>query len=520
MSKKKEMPRLKIKARIASKVMEKDLIAKAKMLMEDSELILPECAEDCGSCPFRKTRARLEKIARYKDDPNKLAKFAKSGDKLARAYAATIALAHENKTPYLATATYPAGTITYALRGKTPREKLIGVQNFDSSKWRVLSVLDLVNKKGLHFYSYGDNFVCTGRYSRPPQEYVTLAAESVGAGKLDGDTYSCPHNPASIDYMKFDWVSAGKKVLICDQCTAKLKNTLRKLAEGMAVPNVLSEFDISIVRPLENAAGEGDCGDMLNKPISEESLEKYSSGQLNNKDLIEQHMASVHESLSDVKKRIYVKGDKCFGSDMDAFVNEMSADEVERKAIKGILSKVEHPVVVDHGDSVNKLLSEYWSLHGKDALKAVVSEELADKFTKDDDESRTSPLKVIRNALKVAEHDAVVSQIPKYTKMSAYGAFADKVARAFKTSGQSAALSALDAEKSNDHRIRSMTHAFYLALGVTSQSWKFTDEEREYGKHLQPFAKRLLESSETEDHHAAFTTFLREAGSSEDVKRV
>jgi hypothetical protein len=267
MSKKKGMPRLRVKARIASKVMEKDLIAKAKMLMEDPELILPECAEDCGSCPFRKTRARLEKIARYKDDPNKLAKFAKSGDKLARAYAATIALAHENKAPYLATSTYPAGTITYALRGKTPREKLIGVQNFDSSKWRVLSVLDLVNKKGLHFYSYGDNFVCTGRYSRPPQEYVKLAAESVGAGKLDGDTFSCPHNPASIDHMKFDWVSAGKKVLICDQCTAKLKNTLRKLAEGMAVPKVLSEFDISIVRPLENAAGDGDCGDMLNKPI-------------------------------------------------------------------------------------------------------------------------------------------------------------------------------------------------------------------------------------------------------------
>ncbi len=242
MAKKKGLPRLRVKARIASKVMEKDLLAKAKLLMDDPQIILPECAEDCGSCPFRKTRSRMEKISKFKDNPNKLAKLAKSGDKLARAYAATIALAHENKTPYLATATYPAGTITYALRGKTPREKLIGVQNFDSPKWRVLSVLDLVNKKGLHFYSYGDDFICTGRFSRPPQEYVKLAAESVGAGKLEGDTYVCPHNPALTDHMEFDWVSAGKRILLCDQCTARIKNTLSKLAEGLAVPNVLSDF--------------------------------------------------------------------------------------------------------------------------------------------------------------------------------------------------------------------------------------------------------------------------------------
>ncbi len=220
MAKKKRIPRLRVKARIASKVMEKDLHAKAKMLMDDPELIIPECSEDCGSCPFKKTQARLEKIQKYKDDPGKLAKFARRGDKLARAYAATIGLVHEEKTPYLATATYSGGTITYALRGKTDKEKLMGVQNFDSPKWRVLSVLDLVHKKGLHFYSYGDNFICTGKMAKPPLEYVRLAAESIGAGKLQGDTYSCPHNPSSMNHLEFDWVSADKKILICDQCVS------------------------------------------------------------------------------------------------------------------------------------------------------------------------------------------------------------------------------------------------------------------------------------------------------------
>ena len=56
MPKKKRLPRLKIKARIPSKVMERDLLEKARLLRDDPELIFPECANDCRSCPFEKTR--------------------------------------------------------------------------------------------------------------------------------------------------------------------------------------------------------------------------------------------------------------------------------------------------------------------------------------------------------------------------------------------------------------------------------------------------------------------------------
>ncbi len=519
MAKKKRIPRLRVKARIASKVMEKDLHAKAKMLMDDPELIIPECSEDCGSCPFKKTQARLEKIQKYKDDPGKLAKFARRGDKLARAYAATIGLVHEEKTPYLATATYSGGTITYALRGKTDKEKLMGVQNFDSPKWRVLSVLDLVHKKGLHFYSYGDNFICTGRMAKPPPEYVRLAAESIGAGKLQGDTYSCPHNPSSMNHLEFDWVSADKKILICDQCVSKTKNTLSKIAEGMAVPKVLSEFEISIVRPLNILDSRTGCEGLLNRPIAKDLLEKYSSGEIDNRALIEKHMETVLESIADLKKKVYVKGDKCFGDDAESFVKELTEDDIESRAVIGLLSGIDHPIVVGPGNSVNKLLTEYWTTNGMDALRAVVSKELAEKYYKDDDESKKSPLKVIRSALRDAEHAAISAQIPKYSCLSQYGEFADEVAREYKTRGQAGATSVLDANKSNDHRIRSMTHAFYLSLGVTNKAWRFTDEEKEYGKHLQSFAKKLLESEDPDEHHDAFATFLREAGCTDEVKK-
>jgi len=519
MAKKKVMPRLKVKARIATKIMERDLKAKAQMLIENPELIIPDCAEDCGSCPFKKTSARIERIVKYKDDPMKLAKFARHGDKLARAYAATIALVHEEKTPYLGSATYPGGTATYALRGKTPKEKLIGVQNFDSPKWRVLSVLDLVTKKGLHFYSFGDEFVCTGRYSRPPLGYVKVAAESVGATKLDGNTYMCPHNPGSSNHVEFNWVSAGKKILLCDLCNGKLKNTLSKLAEGMAVPNVLSEFEISVERPLKPVGDAKSCEDLLNAPIDKDLLDKYASGQLGNRELTDQHMRATLEILRKKDRRVYVKGDRCFGDDMEAFVGEIASDDVERKALLGLLEKVNTPVILESGASVNDLLSEFWSDHGKDALKALVPEETAEKLYRDDAESLKSPLKIIREAVRSAEHEAVSSNIPSYTCLSQYGEFADSVARAFKTGGNSAAVAVLDGDRSNDHRTRSIAQGFYLALGVTTKSWKFTDEEKEYGKHLQQFAKRLLDSTTTDEHHEAFERLMREAGCSDEIKR-
>jgi hypothetical protein len=516
MPKKKSMPRLRLKARIAPKVMEKDLKEKAKLLSGDPGLILPDCAADCGSCPFKKTRKRLEKIAKYKDDPAKLAKFARKGDRLGRAYAATIGLLHEEKMPYLATATYPGGTIAYAMRGKTDKEKLIGVQNFDSPKWRVMSVIDLVNK-GLHFYSWEDSFVCTGKTANPPDEYVEHAADAAGANKLVGESYVCPHNPEAIDHIEFDWVTADTKIILCDQCAIKNKNTLRKLGEGMAVPRIMNEFDISINWPLEDVTGKGGCLNLLTMKVDSDLLTQYSEGKIGDKELIERHLEDVREKLAGQAKRTYVRGARCFGEDLDAFVNDLTQDEVEAKAVKGLLKNVNHPVVLETNRSVNDLLKGYWTDHGKDSLEALLSEKLAEKYSKEA-ESADSPLKIIRKAIKEAEREEIATQIPKYSCMSQYGEFVDKVTRAFKTGGVESALSILDSDTASDHRTRSIKHAFYLALGVSTKSWKFTDEEKEYGKHLQHMAKSLMESTSADEHHELFVNFLREAGCTEEVK--
>ncbi len=516
---KKSMRNVRVNARITSKVREKDLLGKAKALMDDYELVLPECPKECGRCHLKKTRARLEKISKYKDDPSKLAKFAKRGDRMGRAYAGTIGLVHEESAPYLATAKYPAGTITFALRGRTDREKLIAVQNFDSPKWRVLGVLNLVKKKGLHFYSWGDNFICTGREASPPDDYVRSAAEGVGATRLEGDVYSCPHNPAKEDHIEFDWVSAKKRILLCDSCANKAGNSLSKLSEGMAVPHVLGDFDIKIVRPLEVRSGDQTCARALDLPVDTDLLDKYSAGEFGDKELVERHLEDVRERVEAGKKRIYIRDDRCFGDDAKAFVQDITEDDVEATTLLAVLAAVDHAIVATPDDTVNRLLSRFWSDHGLDALKAVVPEDIANKHFKDDDESKKSPLKVIRQAMKDAGREEATSRIPSYRGLGPHAKFTDEVVRAYKTGGARAANAVLDGNTAGDHTSRAIAHAFYLSLGVTTKSWKFTDEEKQFGGHLQQGAKALLASEGKDAHHEAFVGFMKAAGSTDEIRR-
>jgi len=516
---KKSMRNVRVRARIASKVREKDLLGKAKMLMDDFELVLPECPQECGRCPLKKTRARLEKISKYKDDPDKLAKFAKRGDRLGRAYAATIGLVHEEAAPYLASAKYPAGTIMYALRGRTDKEKLIAVQNFDSPRWRVLGVLHLVRKKGLHIYSWDDSFVCTGREAAPPEEYVKSAAEGVGATRFDGDTYSCPHSPTKSDHIEYDWISAKKKILLCDSCANKAGNSLSKISEGMAVPHVLHDFDIRIIRPLEVRSGDASCARSFDLPVDEALLDKYAAGEYGDRELVEKHMEDVREKVESRSEKLYVRGDRCFGKDAAAFVRDITEDEIEAKTLEAVLASVDHAVVATSDDTVNRMLSRFWSKHGLDALMAVVPEDIAKKHYRNDEESKKSPLKVIRQAMKDAGKEEATSRIPSYTGLSAHAKFADGVARAYKTGGVRAATAMLDGSNAGDHTSRAIAHAFYLSLGISTKSWKFTDEEKQFGGHLQEGAKGLLDSDGKDAHHEAFVRFMKAAGSTEEIRR-
>jgi hypothetical protein len=160
------------------KALEKGLIETSKMLRDNPAIIIPQCSgEKCSKCRFDKVQRKIEKVSNFKDDPEKLNKLAKRGDQLVRAYAAAISLAASGKIPYLTAAQLPVGEVSFAVRGKVDREKLIGIQHFDDPDLRLLAYFDIAKKRDLHIYSTDERLFCSEGGAKVPEKYVTEMLE-------------------------------------------------------------------------------------------------------------------------------------------------------------------------------------------------------------------------------------------------------------------------------------------------------------------------------------------------------
>ena len=71
----KKIRRVRTFARTATKSQEKKLIENAKKLRDNPNIILPECLEESNKKYFVKTKKRLEKINRFRDNTDKLEKL-------------------------------------------------------------------------------------------------------------------------------------------------------------------------------------------------------------------------------------------------------------------------------------------------------------------------------------------------------------------------------------------------------------------------------------------------------------
>ena len=85
--------------RTASKVQEKQLISTGKWLSDHPDAVTPQTDCENRRCNFSSIVSKISLAAENKDDPDLLRKLAKKGDHLARAYAATILMAKEERAP-------------------------------------------------------------------------------------------------------------------------------------------------------------------------------------------------------------------------------------------------------------------------------------------------------------------------------------------------------------------------------------------------------------------------------------
>lgn len=516
--------------RTPAKSMERELVHRAEMLAKDPGRPLPTIVPPCTKDPFAKARKKMEQISRFADNEDKLKRFANRGDDIVRAYAGTLMLGAAGKAPYLATLKLPQGEVFYAMRGKAKKEKLAGMQWFDHPVYRLLLFLDLAIKRpNYHFYSTKDKLYCSCKEPRPPADYVAFAMQQPRANisQVEDGLWSCPHvdaeslkagDPIDGTYMRLTWHSGGVVIGLCKKCARTSKDsTLGSITKHMAIPRIEMDFQVSVLHRLKGAEDCALWDKLSNLPIEEDNQEAYFKGQFSDHALIEKHLATVDEELSEYRGPHFILENRCYCDDAQAFVDALNPSDEERLALEAILPGLDHPLVLERA-TPSKVLVELWEDHGEEALRAVVGgdEELLSKYLEHPD-VQSSPSNVLKRALVDHRKSTIISRLPKYDKLPTIARFADRVARSYRTEGTEGALRAIEKGRGSDTRIKSVAYSFLLALGKdASKKWQYDRTEIDFANFLQPTAKALLEAK-PEDYHEALQAMLSATGSTERV---
>ena len=504
-----------LRARAPPKSQERALVQRAKALRDDFSPLLPKCASDCNPSVFRKIERALSVVQKFSDDQKRLEKLASRGDLIARGYAGMLMIANAGKVPYTAAAPTPFGEAIYAVRGKVPKEVLIGVQHYDDKRLLLLAYMSMAMKKGLYFYATKDALYCTGRTPNPPEDYIKEALGRIPYKlRRDGKSLMCHHlrDGESRPYLSIRWKSAGIEIMVCESCLSDGANTFALLTEGIGAKNPMADFDIELSIDLEIESDGNNCPKIEKKGMKK-LMERYVHGRLSDKGFMESALKSMGYSGDG---RYLIIGRKCYGEDEKAFIDALKPGKY-RKVVEEFVKSRDGPIIIEN-PSVNKVLDYAWDRWGKRALHEIFkSRERAEIVWEDRKKSGRTPLEIIDEGLLMMEAEKKLERLPHYGNLPKTADFCDTVARAYKISGKDEALKVIGSWKNADEHIKAISYAFLSAMELEKgKEWQYNRIERELGASLKDRAKALLES-EGDDYHNALLELLRYAGVNEKV---
>jgi len=508
----KKMRRVRTFARTATKSQEKHLIENAKKLYKNPFLILPETINDAEKY-FKKTKSKIEKIHRFKDDTKKLEKFAnKKG--LESAFAGSLLLAESEKAPYLGVIKFPTGDITYAQRGKAEKEKLIAVQHFDDPVLRLLGVKDIAQKKGLYLYSWKEKFICTGTQAEPSKEFIAFILKKLGYPPSQ-NTIVCKHlNKDTVTakktlkhhYLHIHWQSANTTIAICEECAKNSKNTFFNITKYLLQPDIASDFEIEVIAEAVKHHDE-------TKGYETKFLEEYMAGAIKDYDLIRKNVTHQKETLKETSEKLFVLNDVSYGSDFEKFIDALKPNNHEREALLFILQKIDEPVIVS-SLTPNKLLEMYWADQGLDFIKSIVTDE---KMAKSLFNLNETPSDILQMVFDYKKRQSILSELPRFESLPPLAKYADHIARTYKTFGEKNTLSEIK-KRPDSPKGKSLAYAFLLNFNKGSdKKWQYSQVEVEYGEFLKQPAEKLLKSN-PKQYKKALQDLLIASGSAEKIK--
>ncbi|MBN1390269.1 MAG: hypothetical protein JXA22_06480 [Candidatus Thermoplasmatota archaeon] len=527
-------------ARTASKGLEKELKRKAKRLSQDPSLALPRCTVNVPY--FRNLERKLEEVSRSKDNKRALEKASKKGDKLIRAYAATLILLHEEKIPYLAVFKSPFGDVGYAHRGETSREKLVGIQNYEDPRIKMMAYLEEVKKKRLFMFVTENEVICTGTDPMPPKEVIDALPKRLGKGmKRSGNVIHSPHIRANIvqkgepwkePYLVVSWDVAD--ILMAKNLTYTLQNqdnTFATCASYMASEKISRYFSVEVnVRPICDHGTGCPCDpparkekkesfiQRLGKVKEQTSLEIYMEGKMMDHRLIEKELDDYRKRLEEVGETVYIISNRCFGSDHEAVMTSLTLTKEEKEALKSFFTHAKGPII-SSDPTTNKIMEPFWKDVGEKVLNDLIgNKKIAKEVFNSFPTPRYQPMTVVQEAIYRMEESGMRAKLPTPKDPPRMIEFAYECAIAYLVRGGEGASKVVERYGDDDIKVKAAKYAFVKGLNLTrSAGWSYTTHEMGYAQGLDEIVVELAQDDPGK-FKIGLTRLWKATGSTQDLE--
>lgn len=516
---KKEM-RLRLKARVASQTLQSQLVARAKRLAEDPNIIVPVCGmkESCRGCPWDSLKRNLKKIQEVKEYETKLKWKAKWGDQIARAYAGTLLIRLAGKAPYLSEYTLktPDGVekIPFAKRGEAKDMILAGVQNYHHPMYRLLIVSEYI-KKGYWFYSHKERLYCSGKQPNPPEGFVDEAIRRLkyDLKKNAKGNFSCQHDSGTRIVVK--WLSAKKTISVCDSCIVPNHRFVADLTERIGSKSPEQDFEASIKLDI-TCVGEEKCSLKLDHVPERDILLDFAEAKITDAQFLEfARDDALKANLESLKgKKLFVAGNKCYGQNSKEFVMSFQPNDEERLALFRLVKDIDEPILTDKS-SAAKLIEEHWDRYGKKMVEHVAKDPAVVEGIWD---AKKKPADMLHIAMMKGRYAKILGEMPEYADLPEVADFCDRMAKSYKIEGKPGAVRFLGGYRGHSVKVKAISYAALLLMEeAKGKEWKFTNEEREFAEYLKEFIKELFENK-GEAYHRSLQNLLAASGSGEQVE--
>ncbi|HXW66500.1 MAG TPA: hypothetical protein VEL82_01245 [Thermoplasmata archaeon] len=501
--------------RRGSGVREHDLVARAKVLRESVDPLLPKRTADCPPERFAKLRTELEGVREARDDDKRLGWLTRWGDPLARSYAGLLKFYLEPSAPTVVAFSLPDGDVSFAPLAKAPRETEVAVQQSDEPARLLLGYVEWA-RRGFHFFATRRTLWCTGRDPTPPAEFKAERIAELPYRLIEDAAhhrYVCPHlkDGEPRPYLEVGWNGAGVVFRVCRRCAKPDRHLLSSLSDGAAVPDPAQEFPVD-ARWNARCKGGPDCVHARLPELPRPLRRRYDLGRLSDGQLLDAYADEIRPRIEGTNRPTLVAGGVCYGAQLDAFVEALQGTALERRAVERALAHVDGYFEVDE-PIASRALERLWAEHAEEIVRTIVPDpEEARRWIA---ETRASPGRVaelLKRAQRRSEERQVLDELPRYRRLAREAAWVDRIAREYRIHGEGLAERAIVQSLPAEGKERGLAYGLLLALGrATNHAWQFSKTEQEFGAALADRARSTL-AAPAARYHAALDALLQAAG--------